>query len=419
MKRLLWILVRVAALAIVLPLGATLPTPSAHAAGPGVSSFYPATKADYDAWPSRKYAPPPNTSSFPSGTAIIAFYFAYSGAIAKQTVYVGVVENSKGSVMDTEAGTLTNTSSEQMFWVRRPNKTFPDDVYKVTLTLDGLPVGITTFTVGGSASGSGGNGSGPNPGGNGPAPGGNTVKVSPFYPVSQADFNDWAKLNYPTPARATTFTSGKTWWIPLYFGYSGAVAKTTQYSADLRDSAGKVVATTGPYVLTYAKGRQELYIPTPNKADLPDGTYTAEVLIGGQVAATTTLMIGGAAPATTGVKVSPFYPVSQADFNDWVKLNYPTPAQATTYASGKTWWIPLYFGYSGAVAKTTQFSADLRDSAGKVVGTTGPYALAYAKGRQEVYIPTPNKAVLPDGTYTAEVLIGGQVAATTTLSVGG
>jgi len=415
MKRLPWLL-RICALTILLPLGAVLSLPSAHAAGPAVSTFYPATKADYDAWPSRKYAPPPNTPTFPSGTAIVAFYFAYSGA--NQTVYVGIVQNSKGGVIITDAGTLTNASGAQMFWVRRPKKTFPDDTYKVTLTLDGLPVAGTTFTVGGSPSGSGGSGSGPNPGGTGPAPGGGTVKISPLFPVSQADANSWVKLNYPTPTPTTTFASGTTWWIPLYFGYSGAIAKTTQYSGDLRNSTGKVVATIGPYVLSYAKGRQEFYIPTPNKAILADGSYTAEILIAGQVAASTTLTVGGAAPSTTGVKISPFYAVSQTDFNDWAKLNYPTPAQATTFTSGKTWWIPVYFGYSGAVAKTTQYSADLRDSTGKVVASTGPYVLTYAKGRQELYIPTPNKADLADGSYTAEVLISGQVAASTTVTVG-
>lgn len=275
------LLVRLAMVAVLVPLGAALSAAPAHAVGPRISSFYPATIADNNAWASRKYAPPPKTMVFPSGTEDIAFYFAYSGA--SSTVFVGIVEDSQGKVLYTNEATLSNGSSSEMFWVGQAHHTFADGTYTATITLGGLPAATTTFTVSGTA---------PAPNGNGSSPSGGTVKISRFYPVSQNDFNNWVKLNYPVPARASNFAAGKTWWFPFYFSYSGAIAKTTQFSGDVRTAAGALAASAGPYTLTYKSGQQEFYIPLPHKADYANGTYTAELLINNSVVATTSLNVG-------------------------------------------------------------------------------------------------------------------------------
>ena len=135
--------------------------------------------------------------------------------------------------------------------------------------------------------------------------------------------------------------------------------------------------------------------------------------------ATTTFRVGTVGPAGTALTISKFYPISQTDNNAWAKLNYAPPGESLTFAANQTWWVPFYIVYSGAVPKTTQYSASVRNSSGAVVATAGPYTLPDANNVQEFFVARAKKANYLIGDYTATVTSGGKTLATTEFTVGG
>jgi len=66
----------------------------------------------------------------------------------------------------------------------------------------------------------------------------------------------------------------------------------SEQSGDIRNSAGTIMASVGPFAFSYSHGTQEFYIPLPHKADYANGTYTGELLVENQVVATT-VTVGG------------------------------------------------------------------------------------------------------------------------------
>jgi hypothetical protein len=424
MKRLLQVVTPALALGILLSLAiAALPARETEAAAQGVafqpfaghdvgtdnggglkvSTFYSVSQTDSNQWALLNYPTPNKTTTFAGAeTWWVPFYFTYSGAVAKVTKFSGDVRNSAGTVVATSgAYTLNAKSNKQEFYIARAKKAvYPSGDYTAELISGGKVVATTTFRVGTV----------------GPAV--TALTISKFYPISQNDNNAWAKLNYAPPGESLTFAANQTWWVPFYIAYSGAVPNTTQYSASVRNSAGVVVATAGPYTLPDANNVQEFFVARTNKVNYVFGDYTATVTSGGKVLATTEFTVGGTTRSTPVMTVSTFYSISQNDFNNWSKLKYATPALATTFTFGKTWWIPLFFAYSGAVAKSTKYSVSVKNSAGKTVGTAGPYTLPYVTNTQELYVQMPKKAQYPIGIYTADLLVGGKVLGTTSFIVG-
>ena len=106
----------------------------------------------------------------------------------------------------------------------------------------------------------------------------------------------------------------------VLFTYSGATAKVTKFSGDVRNAARAVVASTSPYTLNAKSNKQEFYIPRANKANYPNGDYTAELTSGGKVVATTTFRVGTVGPTVAALAISKFYPISQTDNDAWAKL---------------------------------------------------------------------------------------------------
>jgi hypothetical protein len=424
MKRLLQLVTRALALGILLSLGvAALPARGTEAAAQGVafqpfaghdvgadnsgglkiSTFYPVSQTDSNQWALLNYPVPNKTTIFAGDeTWWVPFYFTYSGAVAKVTKFSGDVRNGAGTVVASSASyTLNAKSNKQEFYIARAKKAnYPNGDYTGELISGGKVVATTTFRVGTV----------------GPAVA--ALTISKFYPISQNDNNAWAKLNYAPPGESLTFAVNQTWWVPFYIVYSGAVPNTTQYSASVRNNSGVVVATAGPYTLPDTNNVQEFFVGRANKANYPFGDYTATVTSGGKVLATTGFTVGGTIRSTPHMTVSTFYSISQNDFNNWSKLKYATPALVKTYTFGKTWWIPFFFAYSGAVAKSTKYSVSVKNSAGKVVATGGTYTLPFITNTQELYVQRPKKAQYPIGIYTADLVIGGKVLGTTSFIVG-
>ncbi len=374
-----------------------------NSTGLKISTFYPVSQTDANQWVTLDYPTPKKTTLFAGGeTWWVPFFFTYSGAVAKVTKFSGDVRNAAGAVVAAGSSyTLNAKSNKQEFFIPRANKAnYPNGDYTAELTSGGKVVATTTFRVGtvGAAV--------------------TAFTVSKFYPVSQTDNNTWAKLNYATPGESLTFTADQTWWVPFYIAYSGAIANTTKYSASVRNSAGVVVATAGPYTLPDANNVQEFFIPRANKVNYPIGAYSVDLASGGKTLATTEFTVGGTTRSTPTLTVSTFYSISTDNFNNWSKLKYATPALVAKFTFTKTWWIPFFFAYSGAVAKSTKYSVSVKNSAGKVMATTGPYTLPYAVNTQELYVQMPKKAPYPIGVYKAELVVGGKVRVTTTFIVG-
>ena len=122
--------------------------------GVGITTFYPATKAAFDAWnATTSTARPPKANAFTSGTTIVTFYFEYDGATPKVSQYEIVVRDHFGRVVVTHGPfSFAHSTGLHMSEVPTPSgKAYSADSYRANLLVDGQVVDSAFFTVGAPA----------------------------------------------------------------------------------------------------------------------------------------------------------------------------------------------------------------------------------------------------------------------------
>jgi len=132
--------------------------------------FYTATKPAYDAWnTSKSDAPPAKTTTFPSGSSIVAFYFEYQNATPKATQYQIIVHSPSGAVYAKRGPFAVSYDAGMVMRTILPDQdnAYPNGTYEADLLLAGHMQLRTSFTVGSSSG----------------------ILVSTLYPATKAAFD--------------------------------------------------------------------------------------------------------------------------------------------------------------------------------------------------------------------------------------
>ena len=231
---------------------ALVPASAGHAATLAVSQFYPATRAAYDSWnASTSNARPKETTSFPAGTDIVAFYFEYDGAKPKVTTYGITVRSATGAKLVSRGPyTVRYKDGLAMRYIPSPNgKAFPNGRYHADLLLNGKVRTGTDFVVGGSA-----------------------VTITTFYAATKASYDAWgATTDSPRPKQSNSFSPGSA-SIAFYFEYDHAIAKSSQYQITIRNQQGKMIVIHGPYAFAHDAGLHMSLIDGPGGHSMADRT---------------------------------------------------------------------------------------------------------------------------------------------------
>ncbi len=366
---------------------------TARAAGVTISVLYPATKAAYDAWnATTSTARPPKTTSFPSGTTTVTFYFEYQGATPNKTTYTLLIHEPGGATVTHGPYVFQHDAGLHMSPVQAPaGKAYPDGAYSVDLQVDGQVVSTTTFTVGATS----------------------PVTIVTYYTATKQAFDAWnATSSTADPPKTTTFPSGTT-DVAFYFHYRGATAKVTQFKLVVH-RAGAVYLTDGPYTLTYVNGYYMDAVTAPKHAAYPAGTYSTDLVIGGVTVATTSFTVN----EPTGASITILYPTTKTTYDAWnATTSTARPLKTVTFNRGTT-IVAFYFEYKDAVAKSTQYQFVIHDASGKVFATYGPYTTLYKAALAMRYATAPHNGAFPDGRYHVDMLVDGRIRASTDFTVG-
>lgn len=237
-----------------------------------VQTFYPATKAAYDAWNASNTAPPPpHTTTFRSGTTVVAFYFAYTNATVNLTQFTIVVHNQSGATVATHGPyALTLKNALHMSLVDAPaGHAYADGSYSADLLIDGKVVKSAAFTV---------------------APQG--VSVTSFYPATLQAYTTWMNAtNAAAPPQTTSFSTGAT-TVAAYFVFSGGTANKTLFKVVVRDHTGGVFATDGPYTLSANAGAHMSKVQAPFGTPYPNGAYRVDLDVDNKVVSSAFFTVG-------------------------------------------------------------------------------------------------------------------------------
>lgn len=380
-------------LALILPLTVSPGAASAaHPAGTTISVFYPATKAAYDAWnATTSTARPPKTTTFPTGTSIVTFYFEYAGATPHTTQYEIIVHDQTGANFVTHGPfVFTRGAALHMSPVKAPGGTYPAGRYHADLLIDGRVTTSTDFTVHSVSS----------------------AVITILYPATKAAYDAWdASTSDARPPRTDTFQAG-TNVVAFYFEYKHARAKVTQWRIIIHDHNGAVVASKGPFPLSYNAALAMRYVKAPS-GSFPSGAYHADLLLDGRLAASTGFTVAG-----QGVSISAFYPATKRDYDAWLaSTSTAPPAQTTSFGAG-TSLVAFYFAYKGAKADVTAFAIVIHDKTGAKVATHGPFALAAGAGLHMSKVSTSSGGAFAAGAYRADLVVNAKVTLSTFFTVG-
>src|SRR5205085_2984941 len=116
-------------------------------------------------------------------------------------------------------------------------------------------------------------------------------------------------------------------------------------------------------------------------------------------------------------RISTFYLTTKAAYDVWSsRMAGPPPQQVDTFPA-TTSVLVGYFDYKGATTSST-YQVNVRDQGGTLVATAGPQPLGPpAAGPRVPLMYRPHGGRYPLGQYRADLLIDGQVARSTTLTV--
>jgi hypothetical protein len=121
-----------------------------------VSWFYATTDAQYNLWPKNDYrVNPDQTTWFPAGTRVVAFFFAYSGAGKTSGCYI-VLRKHAGPTVDVLGWYRLATGSNRETMMRLAAadwRAYPNGSYFADLVIDDHLMGTIPFTIGGKATG--------------------------------------------------------------------------------------------------------------------------------------------------------------------------------------------------------------------------------------------------------------------------
>jgi S1-C subfamily serine protease len=241
-----------------------------HAVGATVSSFYSSSSANYTYWAKHDTAPPPTpVSVFSQGTKIVAFYFKYQGASANATTFQIIIRDSSGKpYYPSRKHPLDSAAGEHMLSMDNGDP-FPVGAYKSDLLINGTVVDSTPFTVG-------------NPAG--------AIIITHFYSTTGPAYDAWGtKGNYAPPPRAVKLKAGSH-LVGLYWVYSGAKPKVSTYQIVVLNGSGAKYFTGQVHTF---EGVANAHMSELDNGDaFPNGSYKAEVLVNGKLAATTTFTVG-------------------------------------------------------------------------------------------------------------------------------
>ncbi len=370
----------------------TLPAAARPASSASVSIFYPTTKAAYDAWNSSKSdARPPKTTVFASGTATVGFYFEYDGATAHSTTFTIVIKNSAGTSVVTDGPfTTDHNAALHMEAIDAPTTAFSNGAFTADLLVNRAKVESTSFTVGSTSK----------------------VAASVFYTATKGAYDAWNASTSAAPPPPTAKFSAGTSIVAFYFEYTNATPKVTQYKIAIYGPTGSLYTSRGPFAVSYKNGLVMRYVLAPDAKAYPAGPYSASLFLDGKVQHHTTFVVGGQT-----VSIGILYPATEAAGQAWAKSSTATrPTKTTTFLSG-TKVVAFYFEYLNAVPKVTEYTVVVRNHGGQVVVTHGPYVTSYKDGLQISPVQAPVGA-WPDGAYRADLVVGGQVLASTFFGVG-
>lgn len=132
-------------------LAAALPR-SADAASPTIRRIYTTTARAFDAWNPGVSPAPARTAAFASGVKIIAIYFAYRGAHAKQDQYqITIVTTGGAAVSRGKVHLFPYKNGESMIEFQdgsTASGVFPNGAYRARVLVNGHVGGSSTFSVG-------------------------------------------------------------------------------------------------------------------------------------------------------------------------------------------------------------------------------------------------------------------------------
>jgi hypothetical protein len=235
-----------------------------------------------------------------------------------------------------------------------------------------------------------------------PAPAAGVV-IKAFYPATSMSL-DAAK---PTP-RVSRFDSGIS-GVSFYIVVRGASSGRTHLRIVTRGPGGAQFATRDVGVATSANYSVFIIAGAPHNAVYPDGSFTADLLVDGKVAAHTSF--------TVGVAVDGFYTTSFAAYNAFSKgANSPAPPRTASFSTS-TLAVYLYVSYVGARARSTRMQFVVRTPSGATLKDPVLVTLEHTNGSVMIQVPAP-KLFYAAGSYTSEVLINGRVAARTAFTIG-
>lgn len=238
------------------------------------------------------------------------------------------------------------------------------------------------------------------------------VAVTSFYAASAQAYIDWHLNHYAPPLVQPTFTTG-TSGVAFFVAFSSPVP-LTGLAVVLRGQGGTLQVR--PAWQTVPGSSIAMTALSTAAGAFPNGTYAADLLLGGRMLAGLIVHIGG---AVGGVTISAFRVSTVAAVGAWARQSgfYPLPAGVRAFPSG-TRQVGSIFLFKGAVPNVTAEQIVVDGPHGLRVTSGAPYTVQHSSNGIYEYLSAPPPLAYPNGAYAAVVLIDGLQAAQTVFTVG-
>jgi S1-C subfamily serine protease len=235
--------------------------------------------------------------------------------------------------------------------------------------------------------------------------------ITTFYATSKANYDAWgATTSAPSPTPVSLF-GASTRIVAFYFKYQDATPNVSTYQLVVLDRKGSRYSYGNVHVLKYAA--DERMISLDNGGPYDQGSFTAELLLNGTVAASTTFSIG--AP-TSQVRISRFSVATAAAYDAWGPKTKWAPPPPISHLPAGTKAVAFYFRYIGAIPNVSTYQLVLRDHRGAAyfTGKVHPFQQVASDHMSEL----DNGGAYDPGAYTAELRVNGKKIASVTFTVG-
>ena len=251
-----------------------LPARAQPAPAATVSAFYSTTKAAYDAWDGKQ--PPPQTTSFPAGTKVLAFYFKYQGATANNTTFQVIIHDHTGSAIFTgKMHTFNHGNSDEMLSFDYGGA-YPNDAYRADLIVDDVKVDSVNFTVGLKQSTA-------------------ALTITKVILITKAAYDAWDPNSSNDPPSTSAF-SADSQQIGIFFIYTHAKPNADTFQFLLASADGKEIGKGKVHPFHYDSGAEALLLPLDDGVHLTAGSYQASLVINGTPSKQLSWTVGGNAP---------------------------------------------------------------------------------------------------------------------------